>query len=88
MALPPKTPSPSLLSDNAPLATLISPEMSLTVILPKSTLRRSVLSERFRLRGTSTARIGSAGASSPAAAPSAAGMASMISFRSNSSDFT
>ena len=88
VALPPKTPIASRSSDSAPPATRISPEMSPIVIFSKSTFRRSVLSERFKLRGTSMARTGSAGASSSAAPPSAEGMASMISFKSSSSDFT
>ena len=71
-------PSPKRLSDSAPPEIPISPEMSLTVIFPKSTLRKSVLSERFRLRGTSMACIGSAGAPSSATASSVAGIHDLV----------
>ena len=42
-------------SERAPPATRISPDMPETVIFWKSTFCSSVLSERFKLRGTSSA---------------------------------
>ena len=72
----------------------ISPVMPPMVIFWNNTFCNSVLSERSRLRGTSSACAGagdSAGAwaaASPPAVSSSAGMAFMISFRSSRSDFT
>ena len=79
-------------SERAPPATRISPDMPDTVIFWKSTFCSSVLSERFRLRGTLRACTGSeevpADDVSGVSSGAESGMTFIISFRSSRSDFT